>query len=152
MRKQKRWIDARTLQQDTISHYFCEKRVKRMTHNWALPVKWRQKQNTLIIWINSLTATGTLFNHMTTKDTETIQPMDIQDLENKLDDLIVLYKEVKDENHSLKTKQEELVREKAKLIEKTSLARTRVEAMITRLKSMEHGAWTTNRHPYRYKF
>lgn len=77
---------------------------------------------------------------MTTKDTETIQPMDIQDLENKLDDLIVLYKEVKDENHSLKTKQEELVREKAKLIEKTSLARTRVEAMITRLKSMEHGA------------
>ena len=77
---------------------------------------------------------------MTTLETETTQPMDIQDLENKLDALIALYNAVKDENHSLKNKQEELVREKAKLIEKTSLARTRVEAMITRLKSMEHGA------------
>lgn len=77
---------------------------------------------------------------MTTLETETTQPLDIQDLENKLDALIALYNAVKDENHSLKTKQEELVREKAKLIEKTSLARTRVEAMITRLKSMEHGA------------
>jgi cell division protein ZapB len=38
---------------------------------------------------------------------------------------------------SLKTKQDALVREKAKLLEKTSLARTQVEAMITRLKAME---------------
>jgi cell division protein ZapB len=30
--------------------------------------------------------------------------------------------------------------EKAKLLEKTTLARTRVEAMITRLKEMEQGS------------
>jgi len=71
--------------------------------------------------------------------TEDSQAIYITELEEKLDALINLYKAIKNENRSLITKQEELVREKAKLIEKTSLARTRVEAMITRLKSMEHG-------------
>ncbi len=66
-------------------------------------------------------------------------PLEIKALEEKLDELIALYNSIKHENHTLKAKQEELVREKAKLIEKTNLARTRVEAMITRLKSMEHG-------------
>jgi len=32
------------------------------------------------------------------------------------------------------------VREKAKLVEKTNMARSRVEAMISRLKTMEHGS------------
>ena len=51
--------------------------------------------------------------------------------------LIGEYNHIKVENMSLKTKQDALVREKAKLLEKTSLARTQVEAMITRLKAME---------------
>lgn len=72
-------------------------------------------------------------------NSENDQPLEIKALEEKLDSLIELYNSMKDENASLKTKQEELVREKAKLIEKTAIARTRVEAMITRLKSMEHG-------------
>ena len=66
--------------------------------------------------------------------------LELKALEEKLDQLIEQYNSVKDENHSLKIKQEELVRQKAKLLEKTTLARTRVEAMITRLKAMEHGA------------
>ena len=70
---------------------------------------------------------------------ENNQPLEIKALEEKLDSLIELYNSMKNENTSLKTKQEELVREKAKLIEKTTIARTRVEAMIMRLKSMEHG-------------
>ncbi|MES9927390.1 MAG: TIGR02449 family protein, partial [Candidatus Thiodiazotropha sp. 6PDIVS] len=44
---------------------------------------------------------------------------------------------LKDENKSLRMRQDNLVAERAALIEKTELARTRVEAMITRLKSME---------------
>ena len=52
--------------------------------------------------------------------------------------LIEQFSSVKNENVSLKTKQDELVKEKAKLLEKTTTARTRVESMITRLKSMEH--------------
>lgn len=68
------------------------------------------------------------------------QPLELKELENKLDQLIAQYNSVKIENNSLKIKQEALVREKAKLLEKTTLARTRVEAMISRLKSMEHGS------------
>jgi cell division protein ZapB len=72
--------------------------------------------------------------------TQTYQSLELKDLENKLDQLITQYQSVKNENSSLKTKQEMLVMEKAKLLEKTTLARTRVEAMITRLKEMEQGS------------
>lgn len=65
--------------------------------------------------------------------------IELKDLEEKLDLLVQQYNSIKDENQSLKTKQEELVKQKAKLLEKTTLARTRVEAMISRLKAMEHG-------------
>lgn len=66
--------------------------------------------------------------------------LELKELEEKLDQLIAQYQAVKTENNSLKTKQETLVMEKAKLLEKTTLARTRVEAMITRLKEMEQGS------------
>ncbi|MDO9423730.1 MAG: TIGR02449 family protein [Methylobacter sp.] len=68
------------------------------------------------------------------------QSLELKGLENKLDRLIEQYDRVKNENSSLKTKQDSLVREKAKLLEKTTLARTRVEAMISRLKAMENGS------------
>lgn len=62
---------------------------------------------------------------------------ELKSLEDKLDVLIGEYNHTKTENISLKTKQDALVREKAKLLEKTTLARTQVEAMISRLKDME---------------
>lgn len=68
------------------------------------------------------------------------QSFDINELENKLEELIQRYNFVRSENTTLKVKQDELVKEKAKLIEKTNMARTRVEAMISRLKTMEHGS------------
>jgi cell division protein ZapB len=72
--------------------------------------------------------------------TETHLPLELTDFEDKLDRLIDKYQYVKSENSSLKIKQETLVQEKTQLLEKTTLARTRVEAMITRLKAMEHGS------------
>jgi len=68
------------------------------------------------------------------------QSFDINELEKKLDELIERYNSVQNENNTLKAKQDELVREKAKLVEKTNMARSRVEAMISRLKTMEHGS------------
>jgi len=65
------------------------------------------------------------------------QSVDIKELEEKLEELIQRYTAVQSENSTLKTKQDSLVKEKAKLVEKTNLARTRVEAMISRLKNME---------------
>jgi cell division protein ZapB len=76
--------------------------------------------------------------HLVTTMTESNQTLELKDLEEKLDQLILQYANVKNENKSLKIKQDSLVREKAKLLEKTTLARTRVEAMITRLKAMEN--------------
>lgn len=73
-------------------------------------------------------------------DPERNQLLELRDLENKLDLLITQYTAAKTENSSLKSKQDDLLQEKAQLIEKTNLARTRVEAMIARLKAMEHGA------------
>jgi cell division protein ZapB len=72
--------------------------------------------------------------------TETHLLLELKDFEDKLDQLIDRYHAMKNENSSLKIKQETLVQEKAQLLEKTNLARTRVEAMITRLKAMEHGS------------
>jgi cell division protein ZapB len=73
-------------------------------------------------------------------NTQPNQSLELKELEEKLDLLIEQFNAVKNENHSLKIKQEALVKEKAKLIEKTTQARIRVEAMISRLKAMEHGS------------
>ena len=72
--------------------------------------------------------------------TQKYPSLELKDLEDKLDQLIAQYQSVKNENNSLKSKQELLVMEKATLLEKTTLDRTRVEAMITRLKEMEQGS------------
>jgi cell division protein ZapB len=69
-----------------------------------------------------------------------VYPEELKSLEDKLDVLIDEYNHAKIENLSLKTKQDILVREKAKLLEKTTLARTQVEAMISRLKDMEQNS------------
>jgi len=58
-------------------------------------------------------------------------------LETKLETLINQFNLIKSENKSLKVRQDALVKEKAKLLEKTTLAKARVEAMIVRLKAME---------------
>ena len=63
---------------------------------------------------------------------------ELEALEAKLDTLIAQYNQIKNENKSLKVKQDALVKEKAKLLEKTTQAKARVEAMIARLKAMEH--------------
>ena len=44
------------------------------------------------------------------------------------------------ENRSLRHQQEQLVNERSQLLAKNEQARTRVEAMIARLKSLEHNA------------
>ncbi|MBS3965454.1 MAG: TIGR02449 family protein [Methylomonas sp.] len=63
---------------------------------------------------------------------------ELEALETKLDNLIAQFNLLKNENKSLKVKQDALVKEKARLLEKTTQAKTRVEAMIARLKAMEH--------------
>lgn len=58
-------------------------------------------------------------------------------LESQIDELIALCAQLKKENTLLKERQDQLVEERAHLIEKTDLARTRVEAILTRLRAMD---------------
>ncbi len=68
---------------------------------------------------------------------KTYSESDLQKLENQIDELIATVGQLKQENTSLRHQQDHLMSERSQLIEKTELARTRVEAMITRLRSLE---------------
>jgi cell division protein ZapB len=65
--------------------------------------------------------------------------LDINILEHRVDELIRTLDRLRDENLSLRETQSSLLAERTKLLEKTELARTRVEAMIHRIKAMEQG-------------
>lgn len=58
----------------------------------------------------------------------------------KVDRLSDQVRRLLDENRSLRTSQEQLIGERATLLTKNEQARSRVEAMIQRLKSLEHNA------------
>ena len=63
--------------------------------------------------------------------------MDI--LERRVGELISLAEQLLRENTALRTQQENWSVERAKLIEKNELAKSRVESMIGRLRSLENG-------------
>lgn len=58
-------------------------------------------------------------------------------LESRTQEIITLCTHLRQENQSLKEQQSVLVEERARLIEKSETARSKVEQMIVRLKSME---------------
>ena len=58
-------------------------------------------------------------------------------LETKLDRLILLTSRLQQENAELKAREITWLQERVRLIEKNDLARSRVEAMITHLKSLD---------------
>lgn len=62
---------------------------------------------------------------------------DLQQLEQKLDQLLEVCQRLQTENTNLRDREHSLLRERSKLIEKNDLARNRVEAMITRLKNLD---------------
>jgi cell division protein ZapB len=63
--------------------------------------------------------------------------MELKRLEKRLDELVVICKQLQEENQSLRNRQDALTTERATLLQKNEQVRGRVEAMITRLKAME---------------
>lgn len=61
----------------------------------------------------------------------------MEQLEAKVDELIELCAVLSRENRALRAQQQNWSAERAKLIEKNELAKSRVESMITRLKTLE---------------
>lgn len=58
-------------------------------------------------------------------------------IDERIDHLVALCRSLQDENRSLRASQEVLAGERAQLIARNEQARSRVEAMIARLKSLE---------------
>lgn len=59
-------------------------------------------------------------------------------LDQKINYLVALCQKLTTENRQLRQQEQSWVAEKAKLMEKNDVARTKVEAMIQHLRSLEH--------------
>jgi cell division protein ZapB len=63
---------------------------------------------------------------------------DLDILESQVEDLIRACNRLREDNASLRASKEHLIAERTDLIEKTELARSRIEAIVTRLKLLEN--------------
>jgi cell division protein ZapB len=65
---------------------------------------------------------------------------DLGEISQRLDRVLELCQRLSEENRSLRVSQEQLSTERSNLLAKNEQARSRVEAMIARLRSLENGA------------
>ncbi|MDH5738138.1 MAG: TIGR02449 family protein [Gammaproteobacteria bacterium] len=63
--------------------------------------------------------------------------MDIKDLETRIDELITLCEELEHKQSILESDKESWTLERARLLEKNEIAKSKIEAMIVRLKSLD---------------
>ena len=75
-----------------------------------------------------------------TTSTRTQLDAELTRLTKRIDELVVILERLRDENRALRARHESLAGERAALVQKNEQVRTRVEAMIGRLKTLEHGA------------
>jgi len=64
--------------------------------------------------------------------------LDLKKLEHRVDELIKAIDRLQHENKTLRTSHTSLMTERSQLIEKTELARKKVNSMIDRLRSLEN--------------
>lgn len=62
---------------------------------------------------------------------------EVQVLADKLDQLLERHGKLEHENQALKARQDDWIRERAQLVHKNNLAKTKLEAMIGRLRALE---------------
>jgi cell division protein ZapB len=74
---------------------------------------------------------------MSQKSPEHQFEVELKRLEKRIDDLVGVVGVLKEENRSLKQRQDALTSERAQMLQKNEQVRARVEAMISRLKAME---------------
>ncbi|MCI0508140.1 MAG: TIGR02449 family protein [Gammaproteobacteria bacterium] len=63
---------------------------------------------------------------------------DIIKLENRIDELITICDQLKNENTVLRERHEKMAEEQERLVEKADLARSRVETILKKLRTMEN--------------
>jgi len=77
---------------------------------------------------------------MDEKATKSPVELELKRLERRLDELVTVVSQLKEENRALRQRQDTLAAERASLLAKNEQVRARVEAMVGRLKSMESNA------------
>lgn len=65
---------------------------------------------------------------------------ELRRLEKQVEELIAALGVAREENRALRQRQDQLSVERASLMQRNEQVRTRVEAMIGRLKTLEHGS------------
>ena len=75
---------------------------------------------------------------MDTNNTDARLKEQVDELEKTVTSLISSCNRLTDENQSLRTKEAQLLKERAELFAKNDKIRTQVEAMVMRLKAMEN--------------
>ena len=77
---------------------------------------------------------------MSSNDNQGIEEQDLRALEVRVEELIRACTYLKDENKTLRAREQALSSERDRLAEKNDQARERVEGMISRLKRLENDA------------
>jgi cell division protein ZapB len=65
---------------------------------------------------------------------------ELRRLETRIDELVATVHRLKEENRALRQRQEVMATDRTTLLNRNEQVRTRVEAIIGRLRAMEHGA------------
>jgi cell division protein ZapB len=66
--------------------------------------------------------------------------LELTRLARRLEELVSTVDQLREENRALRQRQDSMATERASLLQKNEQVRARVEAMIGRLKTLEHGA------------
>jgi cell division protein ZapB len=77
---------------------------------------------------------------MSEQQPKSVAAIELKALEKRIEELIVTVSQLKEESRALRQRQDMLMSERAGLLSKNEQVRARVEAMIGRLKAMEHSA------------
>ena len=77
---------------------------------------------------------------MSSNDNQGVEEQDLRALEVRVEELIRACTQLKDENKTLRAREQALSSERDRLAEKNDQAKHRVEAMIGRLKRLENQA------------
>jgi cell division protein ZapB len=78
--------------------------------------------------------------HMSEAKPKVSVEQELKQLERRLDELLGAIAQRHEENRALRQRQDSMMAERATLLQKNEQVRARVEAMIGRLKAMEHSA------------
>ncbi len=85
----------------------------------------------------TLPGAGSIVKNMSDDEQQKTFETELKRLESRLDELVDICGQLKEENQSLKQRQDNLIAERATMLQKSEQVRARVEAMIGRLKALE---------------